>query len=190
MNLVIFDMGGVVCDHTAVLPEILEELKISKEDFFKFSKDNLSFLQTGTISVERFWQDFSKGFGRQITEDLWAKFFTPTVNQGTVKLIEELKEKYRVIVGTNTIKSHYDIHQSRGDYLLFDQVYASHLIGFAKPDAGFYNWILQKEACQPTDCLFIDDTQKNLIAAETLGITCIRFTNANNLRKELDKLGV
>lgn len=190
MKSVIFDMGGVVCDHTAVLPDILEELKISKKEFFQLSKDNLVALETGAISVEDFWQDFSREFGQQIRDDLWAKHFAPTINQKTVQLIKELKERYRVVVGTNTIHSHYAVHQSRGDYQLFDQIYASHLIGFAKPDVAFFNWILQKEACPPAKCLFIDDLVDNISAAERLGIISVRFTNANNLRKELNKLGI
>ena len=190
MKLIIFDMGGVVCDHTAVLPDILKELQISEKEFFQLSKDSLVALKTGGISVKRFWQDFSQESGQEIKDDLWAKYFTPLINEKTVNLIRKLKENYRVIVGTNTIHPHYEIHQSRGDYQFFDQVYASHLIGFAKPDAAFFNWILHQEALLPTDCLLIDDLIANLSAAEKLGIISIRFTNANNLQKELQKLGI
>jgi len=38
----------------------------------------------------------------------------------------------------------------------------------------------------PDKCLLIDDNPKNVLVAESVGIPCIRFVNAEQLAAELD----
>lgn len=187
MKLCIFDMGGVVCDNTRVSPMIVEHLGITSEEFYSLAyKAQLQLLQTGEIKVEEFWRRFEEGFEQKIEEDLWQKFFQPVRIPGTVAIIEELKKHVRVVAGTNTIDSHYKIHLDQRDYDLFDKVYASHQIGYAKPDLDFYRWILKEEGCDDFgQVLFIDDALVNVEAAKELGLYAIHFTNPEDLRAQL-----
>lgn len=187
MKLCIFDMGGVVCDNTRVGPFIVEHLGITSEEFHSLAyKAQLESLQTGKITVEEFWQRFEEGFEQKVGEDLWQKFFQPVRIAGTVAIIEELKKHVRVVAGTNTIDSHYRVHLEQGDYDLFDKVYASHQIGYAKPDFDFYRWILKEEGCDDFgQVVFIDDSLANVEAAKELGLYAIHFTNPEDLRVQL-----
>jgi FMN phosphatase YigB (HAD superfamily) len=94
----------------------------------------------------------------------------------------------RVVAGTNTIAPHYDIHLRRGDYDIFDIVYASHLMGLAKPDPAFYTCILEHESCSADRAVFIDDFPENVEAARALGIGSLLFTGAEQLKKDLTAL--
>lgn len=186
MKLCIFDMGGVVCDETRVTPLIAKHLGISRGEFIALmGAERIRALQTGRITTECFWQEFSAVYGSEIQEDLWRKYFDPVRNLKTMAVIAELQQHLRVVVGTNTIDSHYTVHAEKGDYDIFQAIYASHLIGQVKPDADFYHYILQSEGCSPAEAIFIDDSLDNVRAAAQLGIVAIHFLNADNLREQL-----
>ncbi len=181
-----FDVGGVVCENTSVAPMICEHLGISRSEFLNIANQSgLKEIQTGAITVEKFWAEFSRISGIFVVEDLWAKYFHPTLNTQTVQIINHLKKTHRVVAATNTIESHYRVHLARGDYRFFDKVYASHLIGYMKPDPQFYIHILRQEEVTPTQVVFVDDTKENVEAASNLGIQSILFTNAQELWQKL-----
>lgn len=159
---------------------------MAPSDFLKIAeRSGLKEIQTGAITVEKFWVEFSRISGITVVEDLWVKFFNPRLNAQTVQIINQLKAVYRVVAGTNTIESHYRVHLKRCDYRFFDKVYASHLIGYQKPDHQFYIHILKQEGAAPTQAVFIDDTKENVEAALNLGIQSFLFTNAEELRQRL-----
>lgn len=188
LKLFIFDVGGVLCDGTSVAHSISDHLSMKKQEFFKFAwLSGLRDLQLGKITVEKFWENFSKLSGKCIEEDLWTKFFKPELKLETVELIERLRKKYRLVAGTNTIESHYRIHLERGDYRFFDCVYASHRIGHLKPDEDFFWYILQKESVSPQEVFFVDDTLENVVVAQKIGIHSVLFTNVQDLRKTIDQ---
>ncbi|MDI6862766.1 MULTISPECIES: HAD family hydrolase [Pseudothermotoga] len=191
LKLFIFDVGGVLCDGTSVVLPIAGHLGLSEREFLTLAqKAGLRELQIGKISAKDFWKNFSKFFGRTIERDLWAEFFKPVLKPDTVRLIEELKTKYRVVAGTNTIESHYLIHSQQGHYDVFDRVYASHQIGLMKPQKEFFLYILESESAKPEETFFVDDTIENVAAAREINIRSLLFTSAEKLKQELASLGI
>lgn len=57
----------------------------------------------------------------------------------------------------------------------FDQCFYSCDLGYAKPDAEFFESILRKSGVSKTEVLFIDDRQGNVDSAKSLGIYAERF---------------
>ena len=51
-----------------------------------------------------------------------------------------------------------------------------------------YETVLKKVRFKPEECLFIDNTQKNLDAAKKLGIKTILFNDSKQLEKRLKYL--
>ena len=90
-----------------------------------------------------------------------------------------------MVAGTNTIEPHYRAHLRRGDYEVFDAVYASNRMGLAKPDPAFYTFILEREGCEPREAVFVDDMEVNVEAAAKLGIEAFLFAGAAKLAGEL-----
>jgi len=176
-KLLIFDIGEVMCTRTSIAPIILEYLNISAEEFLKFStKENIKKIQTGKMTTKEFWNVFSKNSGIKIEEDLWFKFFKPKRNEEMYKFAENMKKSNTVAAGTNTIEPHYDILLKEGNYTVFERVYASHIIGLAKPDPQFYSFILLKEGFSPEDSFLIDDSAENIKSANNAGINGILYT--------------
>jgi len=185
--LYIFDMGGVVTDNTNVIPSIAEYLEITEENFFQFAGEDWKKLLIGKIGCQQFWMRISQKIHREIKENLFEKYFHPKRNPEVFQILRDLKKKYRVVCGTNTFQIHYQYHVKKGDYHFFDKIYASHLIGIAKPDLLFYQYILEKENIVPQRTILVDDTEENVIAARNMGIKAIHFTDSALLKNELKK---
>ena len=191
--LFIFDMGGVVT--TTAGNDIHEgaarHLGITKDRLFELNGKGKSHcedlyyqLEVGEISSKEYWKILGERAGKKVSADWFRLLFHPVLNRETVKLIEELKSAgHRVVCGTNTIDSHYDNHLSRGDYSFFDMTYASIHMGVRKPDAEFWNIILEAEGFSPSETFFTDDRIENVEAARNLGIKAYQFDNADGFRK-------
>jgi len=181
-------MGGVLCCDFNDIPVISDYLGITEENFFVCAGENFRKLLDGKINSNEFWVRFSLRYGKKVKEELFGKFFNPGIIQGTKDIIEQLRNNSRVVCGTNTIDSHYYYLLNQGSYEIFDEVYASNLMGISKPDPDFYWHILNKEEIKPENTIFIDDTEENIISAQKIGINSIFFTDSDSLKQQIKKL--
>jgi len=188
-RLYIFDMGGVMCTNTNVVDSICNELGLTKREFLDFAKyENFVKIQSGKMEMNDFWQAFSENSGINVKEDYFETLFEPKRRDCMYELITRLKTASRVVVGTNTIESHYKKHMKNGDYDVFEKVYPSHLLNVAKPDQNFYNIILDHESVKPEETIFIDDNTKNVESASNMGIKAILFKSCQDLKETLDSI--
>ena len=179
-------MGGVVVRNHDVLPDVAEYLGISMEEGRVWGRDLFVTLMEGKLSNQGFWAAFSQRSGITIEkDDLFGRFFHPVLDESVHSLILRLREQNRVVCGTNTIEEHYCFHLNRGDYSVFDAVYASHKIGIAKPKPEFYQHIMNQENFSPSQTIFIDDSVKNVEAAQHLGIFSFHFTGYERLLEQM-----
>ena len=185
VTLYIFDMGGVVSRNCDVVPDILSYLGITREEFLTFARENLGKFMNGKVSPDEFWTQFSRRYGREVKEELFGKFFHPSIDPEIIALIRQLKERSRVVCGTNTFDPHYDVHSRRGDYAIFDAVFASNKIGLSKPDPEFYRYILKHEGVHPESSFFVDDMEVNVLSAERMGINAHLFKDCKSLGLEI-----
>jgi 2-haloacid dehalogenase len=57
-----------------------------------------------------------------------------------------------------------------------------------KPDAAIFELALDRFARRPEQCLFIDDREDNVMAAEAIGLASHHFKDVNQLERELKAL--
>ena len=62
----------------------------------------------------------------------------------------------------------------------FDVIVISGEIGYRKPEKEMYEILLSKIQEIPFNCVFIDDTMENIVAASELGFKTIRFINRDS----------
>jgi len=186
--LYIFDMGGVLAYNTDVFPDVFGFLGITGEQFSTFAGKDLERFLNGEVTTDEFWSSFSGRYGKKVEEELFAKFFSPRIDQGVMEIIKGLKNDSRVVCGTNTFDPHYDYLAERGYYDVFDAVFASNKIGVSKPNADFYRHILNDEGIKPEEALFVDDSEVNVSAAQKLQIKSILFTDAPALSRHIQRL--
>lgn len=202
VKLFIFDMGGVVVHNPSVTAAIAAHLGIDEAEFYRGAASDSSVTHTspyhlgdlaafmrGEIDSAGFWRNFADRSGITVSSNLWYDFFKPALYPETIAIIERLKNSgRRVVCGTNTLDAHYQKHIERGDYSVFDAVYASHLMGIIKPDPAFWRYILDAEKVEPSEAFFIDDLAENIRAAEKMGLRARLFTGAEGLAEALTGL--
>ena len=72
----------------------------------------------------------------------------------------------------------------------FDCVVLSGLEGLVKPDPRIYRVFCERYGLAPDSCVFIDDSEANIVAARRFGMHGIHFTDPKLLRAELIALGL
>ncbi|KAL2330201.1 hypothetical protein Fmac_017782 [Flemingia macrophylla] len=111
--------------------------------------------------------------------------------EGTEQMLYSLKQNnYEMHAFTN-----YPIwHQLIEDKLKLSKylswTFCSHAFGKRKPDTEFYKEALRHLKVDPTNCIFVDDRQKNVEAAIEVGIKGVQFKNVHLLCEKLSMMGV
>ena len=110
---------------------------------------------------------------------------------GTIKIIDTLKEKYNLILLSDHVKEWVEYILSTNQELeIFKHQYFSYEYGMLKDDEGTFKYILEKEKIIPSETIFIDDSQDNIEMANREGIQGIVFQNAKQLEYELKKMQI
>lgn len=106
-----------------------------------------------------------------------------------VRLLPELKKRgFRLYYLSNFPLDIFG-EVSTGYYFFkyFDGGLISAEAKFSKPDIGIYNILLEKYSLLPNECLFIDDIEVNVKAAESLGMKGIIAYGSLELSNEIEK---
>lgn len=73
---------------------------------------------------------------------------------------------------------------------VFKDIVLSGEVGLLKPDRRIFEILLQRVGRPAGECVFIDDAQANVMAAQEMGMLAVQYTNPPELAAALDDLGV
>ena len=71
-----------------------------------------------------------------------------------------------------------------------DGILTSGDVMLGKPDPAIFRLFLDRFALAPGTTVYIDDLERNVAVAASLGMTAVRFTGAAGLRSDLRRLGL
>lgn len=100
----------------------------------------------------------------------------------------ELKPHYKLGILSNASENRLLKMFTPEDVALFDETVLSYQIGATKPDPKAYQAILDKLGCEASECVFIDDQERYVSAAESVGMRAIVYTSLEQLRTDLEKI--
>jgi len=134
--------------------------------------------EKGRITTFGFHDEINRRLGRNIPFEQfrtsWQDVFTP--NLPLIRFLHGLPSQLRKIVLSNTNELHIQFISAHFDILRhFDGHVYSHETGFTKPGREIYLKALSVADAGPDECLFVDDLEANVTAAEGLGIRSHRF---------------
>jgi 2-haloacid dehalogenase len=199
IEAVVFDIGGVLLDWN---PRHLYRKLFTDEQAMERFLDEICTLE---------WHDaHDRGvpFARSCTElaarhpgysDLiwaWARRSEEMISgpvPGSVEVLRTLLDAgVRCYALTNMEAETYPLRRARFDFLSwFDgTVVSAHEGGIAKPDLEIFRRLLERFSLRPERTLFIDDSARNVAAAERVGMATVRFTSAADLRARLEQYGL
>lgn len=186
---IIFDLGGVLLNIDFHLSEKAFE-QLGVENFNAFfnqfhSNDLFKKLETG-MDVDLFYEEFRSNSNTSLSNNqiqvAWNALLL-NFRQESIKALPGLRKKYKLFVLSNTNEIHLQEFQKRFTLEmqlssfddLFDAAYYSHRIGFRKPNADAFQFVLEKHQLIPEETLFIDDSINNIETAQQLGFQTIHL---------------
>ena len=199
INTIIFDRGGVLIDWN---PRNLYRKIFNTEEEIDWFLANVC---TGEWN-ER--QDAGRTF-EEATEELLSRFpehelpirawygrWQETISgpiADTVRILETIKrsKKYKLYALTNWSAQTFPWALQNFEFLhWFEGIVVSGIEKTRKPFPEFYQILLNRYSVNPTQSVFIDDSHRNILGAEAMGIRGIHFQSPEQLQKELFRLDI
>ncbi|HUH98528.1 MAG TPA: HAD family phosphatase [Anaerolineales bacterium] len=193
IKAIIFDFGGVLLQW---------DLHRLYHRYFEHRQQIDDFLAEINFSSWNLEQDRGRSFAEGIAElsDRFPQYahlirayydhFEDTIVGpigGTVAILRQLKQAGYPLYGlSNWSAETYPRVRRQYDFFgLFDQIILSGEVKLIKPDPAIFNLALQTIKRPAGECLLIDDSEPNTVAARKLGFATIHFKSPEQLRAEL-----
>ena len=198
INTIIFDLGNVLVNWSPlhVFDENYFE-SLEKRDYFfqhictmdwnEKQDEGRSIVEATKELIEQYpdWEQPIRDYYGRWTEMLQGPIYE------TVEIFRQLKEsnKYKIYALTNWPTVLFDIALVRYNFLhWFDGRVVSGEEKTRKPFPEFYQRLLERYNVDPSEALFIDDSLRNVKAAEGLGIKSLHFQSSAQLKDELSSV--
>lgn len=198
ITTIIFDIGNVLADFTW------------REHYASFGYDDEMVERIGRATVMNpTWNENDRGVMK--AEDIIKEFVAtdPEIEEDIRKVlkdvrtmvsrndyaipwIQDLKGKgYRTLYLSNfSEKAETDCAYALDFLPYMDGGILSYKEKVIKPMPEIYQLLIDRYNLVPEECVFMDDTQANLVGAEKFGIHTIHFQNQAQAIEELRRLGV
>jgi len=184
IKVIAFDFGGVLGpdadDWSNTFKQIPKLTGLTESTLQNLFNLHWPKLKTGEESMKTFWQFVAKESPKEINPEKLRGIYNKSiyVKKEALKLIGDLRKKYKIILLANDSDDDYIIKTKKLKLnKVFDKLYCSSQLGISKPNPKIFNYVLKDLGIKPQEALFIDNQEDNIKTAESLGINSILFTN-------------
>jgi putative hydrolase of the HAD superfamily len=193
-----FDIGGVCLsngwDHEQ-RQVIAKQFGFDYPTFDARHRQVADTLERGQIGLQDYlqWTIFyeERNFSAQELTEAIKNLSTPI--EETLGLLRALKKtgKYNLMTINNESR---ELNKYRIEKFalrdIFSAFFSSCYLGLMKPQPDHYRRALEMSQCDAPDCIYVDDRPMNVEVARILGMKPILFTDAKQLKADLQSLGV
>jgi HAD superfamily hydrolase (TIGR01509 family) len=198
VRAVIFDIGRVLIriDVGRAMKGMASGLSLSAEELWSaIEKDpRWKDWQEGRISARDWHLHMQRRFGGSATfeefTEKWNLVLDPEPIHGK-ELFEKLSKKYRLALLSNTDPIHVAYMESRYDFFSYfpARVYSC-AVGASKPSPIIFQEALRACRIRAEEAVYVDDIEAYVDAARRLGMLGVHFRSAEQLRSDLQVIGV
>ena len=191
---IILDFGGVFTKtrpRDIVLHRCEQQLGLASDALLGllFTGEHWWSVSTGSISPDRYWQQFRDALQREVPPILEPFKYNPwaydELNAATIALARRLHRRFKIGLLSNATPYLEVLIAQYSLTDLFDIVVNSARVGLRKPDPEIYRLALAGLGLDAQKCLFIDDKERNTEVAQTLGMEVVVFRSAAHLERQL-----
>lgn len=193
IKAVIFDLNGVFFKSELLSVRFKQKYGISEDVFLPALNKIMEKVRLpGAPRAFSFWEPYFDKWGLNLSEkDFFVFWFSgEKLIPSLVSIVDELKDKgLKVFILSNNFKErteHYR-RQFPDFFKRFDGSNFSWETGFVKPDKGAYFNLLEENSLRPEECIYFDDSDKNIEAARSLGINAEKYEDLKGTRMKIEK---
>ena len=193
-----WDVGGVLLtnawDHiqrTQALKHF--QIEDDEEEFHNRHEMVVSSFERGKITLDEYLDRtvffHPRPFTREAFRDYMFSLSQPLPD--VVRFAQSLSNKYFMgTINNESRELNYYRIEKFGMRKVFRLFISSCFVGLRKPESGIYRLALEVTQIPAEECCFIDDRALNLECAAKLGMNTIEMDSLDQLRANLQKLGV
>lgn len=186
IKAIFFDWHGVLDKRNVkeMVRIVMDNRKPSISLVFKYTR-LIDRFAAGSVSPDYFWSRVRNDFPRKFEK---AKNYILTVekDRNLWKILPKLKEMYALFVLSDCPSDKESIIRNEINLeKYFEKSYFSYDYGMTKKEKRFFTVPLKENNLNADECLFIDDSEKNIKLAKSVGFRTHVYRNAANLRRLL-----
>lgn len=198
ISAIFWDVGGVLLTNAwdrSQREAALEHFKLDEEEFADRHELVVSSFERGKIGIDEYLDRTVFYRARPFSKEAFKDYMLALsqANDEVLSLARTLAGSGKYLMGTINNESRelnlYRIEKF-GLRSIFSLFISSCFVGLRKPEGDIYRLALETTQKPPDECCFIDDRALNLEVAKRLGMHIIEMESAEQLRAELQKLGV
>ncbi len=185
IKTIIFDLNKVLVAYDKSDLDYLENFGIDRETFWKDRKEELEKYELGEISLEELLSNQLEK--NNLSKDkLNAALEIYKKGLIVVKemplILNKLSKKYPLILLAGDGEEALNLKLDKLDLRrYFSKIYATCFSKMRKTDKGIYEIILRENKLLSEEVIFIDDQERYIKAAESIGIKTIKFESPSQL---------
>jgi putative hydrolase of the HAD superfamily len=194
---IVFDLGGVIIDlDIAQSIRRFEQIGIRniREILDPYEQRGVFLeLERGEIDLDAFRQALCQYAGRELSAEevdyAWMGFIVD-VPQYKLDFILEMRKAHNVYLLSNTNPVIFEWAQTEAFSAAglpisryFDAMYVSYKVGMTKPDIRIFEYMLKDSGMSASETLFVDDGERNIASANSLGMATYRPENGEDWRE-------
>jgi len=198
ITAIFWDVGGVLLSNAwdrAQRQRALQQFALDEVEFNDRHDMLVSSFERGKISLQEYLERTIFYRPRPFTPQAFQDFMF-SLSQACPERLQLARELARsckyLMASINNESTELNMYriQTFGLREIFSLFVSSCFVGLRKPEAGIYELALRITQRPAQQCCFIDDRPLNLDSASRLGMRVIRMENAEQLRRDLQTLGV
>jgi putative hydrolase of the HAD superfamily len=198
IRAIFWDVGGVLLTNAWDRTErmaALEHFRLDDEEFHSRHEMVVSSFERGIISLDEYLDRTvfyrNRPFSRGEFHEFMFSLSQPMPE--VLAFAKALADSGKYFMGTiNNESRELNLHriEKYGLREIFRLFVSSCFVGLRKPESGIYRLAIETTQINPEQCCFIDDRALNLEIAAKMGMRTIQVQTLDQLRNELQKLGV
>lgn len=194
-KVIVFDLGGVLLkvDSQRLIDNLNNVEDGHGERFHSLYFENYNIhceYEKNNISREEFTDKMLSWLNYKISAEEFYHYYSDLFSpiDETINLLPLLKEKYQLVLLSNTNFIHQKYGWEKYEFLkYFDKLILSYEVGARKPENRIYKAVENFTGSSPSEHFFIDDLIENVEAAKNMGWGAFQFTVTNSISETLKK---
>lgn len=188
----IFDLNGVFLKSEFLSDRVSRDYGVNKDEFIAALKVVMDQVRLPNApKVFNLWKPYFDKWNLKLTGEEFLKYWFSgeSLVSGLLDYVNELKlQGLKIFILSNNFEERTTYYRQTFPELfaIFNGVYFSWETGFVKSQPEAYQNVLNKNSLEPGECVFFDDSSKNIELAQGLGIKSQKYEGLESTKKFID----